>query len=996
MNLKYSKITNEQLNFLIDIGVIKFSNDGLAEVFNKLTEIVTQNKISSMISELNISAETIEFHKFEKLYLDKKDYAALTEDMKQEYKDFWLNRLIFFANIDYMWNNETFEPLNIIIPENGYVTEKSNIEVLGSVIRNNIYLNKELIDKTPLLINEEIDIDITKMEKFNNVKYKMPIKNIELISIERDKNYYIRNIQKISDQMMLASILDDLIQMDDKLFAEILLSEVCSEEEISSSNPIELLIKNIHFKNNWITSKSGTSGIYTNVLGYDLGYKNDLSDEVLNIIHKFNIKINTILFNEFNKTNDKTLEKEVFGSMKFLMDTLILLPEISFNIDPIISKELNESSLIKKMNHLQINLDGDTVKINTKDEFSEFKKLISKTIPNISSKYLFELFNNLRDDFTFNSKAVSDTSIAFGMYRLCKEYGMKINDTTKVIHNKLLLKLLENRNSINTECQTINHFILGEKITEIDKMSIEQKLMLCSTIEGNSNLLVKLLHDDFKNNFKIKDINIYINSFYEEERNIKRKTILKARTIIKTLINEKLFVAKEFSKLLGVEKNNDYIKEYERNFYKNILKEVEIFEYMRFDTPDDIRDYYLFKDLVISKDVESYKYKGMDDYVNVNILSCMLVNDLSEDYIEKFINNKEKRYLEKIDPKYCFQYFKNKNKIKFNELERFYYDSYGYHDTDKDKVNRLEDILVINDNPVFKLIKIKYKEKTNRWMADLYNNGDWIGKTDEAERISLITKLHNANLIDGAVLDLIISKEESSLIKMKCLCFLFDNYYPNENYIIKICNNDNFKFFTKEQNEKIFLEKLNRNISYMREIDINNILSLVENKERVFLSILTGFNNKNQLGFKLKDINDEFLNPNNKRLFKKIIVALNNEVLNVNKNNKDNDIYITSLLTKTMFVSEFFNQTFRTEGVLIDLIVNLSKVTQKEFDKNGSINDDLKKELVSTYVLLPSELSKLAVDKLNEGKLFHVVFSELNLINKINDSESVVRKKKKI
>lgn len=994
-NIKLAKITKKDLEFLIDINVIKFSNDGLKEVITKLFEMIENKSVDKFLTDNKITEEDIEFQSFEKLSVENNDYALMNDEEKIEYQKFWLNRLAFFANIDYLWDKETFEAQRVLLLENSKISENSNIEILGMAYNNDLLLDKEILEKTPLLIENEKEVDLDNLEKFNNVKYKIPTENLSLISVERDKNFYVKSITEISDLLTLISILDDLNKMNDNTFIEILLlSSCCSEEDLMKTPPLKIFLDKVielNNKNNWISFVSGDSNIYSRVLGFEIGHRVSLTNEMLDVIHNFNIKINTIVFNEFNRTKERRLEQFIGDAISVFMEKMVILPQMTMKIDPVIVNKLTNSNIIKKMKRLNYVVEDNIVTINTKDKFNDFKDLTKKTLKNLSSNYVFDRLNQLKDDFTYSSMSITKTHIAFGLYKLFNEYN-KVSQKTKNIYDKLVFALIEHTNT-GYEQDTFNHFILAEKITEFETLTLRDKLITLSV--RPTKFLEKLLHEDLKMKIKVKESNINIDYFYEEKESRTTKTKLKMREIIEVLTQESNFFVEDFIRVLGVDEEK--AKEYKKDFYANILDQTDIFEYLEFGRPEEVLNYYHFKDTIISK-ISDYKVRDIDSNVIAAILSCFLNNNLSEDYIVKFIkeNDKHKRELEKISFKDCFDYFAKNQKIKAKDLDKYSYDSHAFYDTDKDKVDRLSEIIKLNNNPIFKLIKEKYVERVEKWVCALYNNEKWVEEEDSKTKDYLVTNLINNKLIYGNVIGLIINKENNKNIKEKCFEILFKDFCRNEELILKILEKDNSVNFSNETNERMFLKHLIENVSFIKASSLNNLLSIMKNKEDVFIEFFMAFNKSGQMSFELKNLSTEIFNRNNKRLFKKIISAMSSNMeQSHNIEDKDKEDYIFAMIERSVIVSDFFNKSFKEDSLFIDLIVNLSKITQEEFNKQGKVNEELKKEILKTYVMLPSNLSKIAVDKLNEGKLLHVVVSEINLMEKIKDEPSTIQRKKK-
>lgn len=988
--MQVAKIDLKGLDFLIDVDLVKFSNDGLKIVFNRLKEILENNEAKNYLEQNEITEESIKFHNFQKISLSKKDYSLLSDEEKNDYMKFWLNRLVYFSKIDYMWDENTYKAENLLVLNGNYIDEQSNIEILGSAYVNGLYVNKAIVSTSPLTVVDERVINEERLEKYNTLKYKLPEKNMSLIATERDEQFYIKKINMTNDWITLVSVIDDLNKMDEKVFLKILLlSQDVDGSYIEQEDLRSVFLKFLADGGKLLSYSSGESFPYSEVLGYRIAHRDSVTDDILKILHQFNIRLSTIVFEEFNKdpAKDIKITRIAIDNIKNLTEKLVLIPELEFNIDPRLSGEIILNKDIMKNKNVSIK--KDKVIVKSEEDFVEFKELFKNTLKNVPASSINILFDEMKDDFSYNNMTVSRTSLAFSLYKLYEQYTDNVDEVLKIKQHSASLALLQHTNSINSYISTLNHFVLAEMITEFDKLSLRDKMIAISPLKNRNALLVKLLHENWTTKISIRDLNLSIRSFYQEETEITLETRLKAEEILNLLCDTSNFTDENIARVFKLAKDSEKTLAIVNNFYPNVLKDDDLFTYISFNKPNDVQKFYDLKEIMIERRVERYDINSIEEKLVGEILKCFLRNNLSYDFIEKFIDtNEHLRALEKINIEDCFNYLNINKMLKAKKIEPFY--KRHSEASNNEKYTMLMDLVNLTNNKVFSLVKSNLSPNVSKWLSELYDDKDWVNETSIKDKEVLIKGLTKLKILEEGMFSVIVRKESSHEIQLLCLEHMYSDIYKFHEMIYAFTKKD--KIFTEIENEEMFYKNI-KEVSYVRDKTLNSILALMKNKEDVFIDFFKRIIYPGHLEFNLNNLSKNLFNSENKRLFKRLISVVDHEKM-------AEDIGVEEALSvglkKLSLITNFFNTSFREDKAFIQNVAELSKVVQKEINETGILNDKIKENLLQSYVLLPNQLSKLAVDKMSDGKLLHVVISEINLVDKVKDTNNTDRSKKKL
>ena len=989
--MQVAKIDLKGLDFLIDVDVVKFSNDGLKIVFNRLKEILENNETKSYLEQNEITEDSIKFHNFQKISLEKSDYSLLSDEEKNDYMNFWLNRLVYFSKIDYMWDKNTYRAENLLVLNGNYIDEQSNIEILGSAYVNGLYVNKDIVSTSPLTVVDERVINEESLEKYNTLKYKLPEKNMSLIATERDEQFYIEKINMTKDWIILISVIDDLNKMDEKVFLKILLlSQGVDESYIEQEDLRSVFLKFLADGGKLLNYSSGESVPYSEVLGYRIAQRDSVTDDILKILHQFNIRLSTIVFEEFNKDSEKDIEitRIAVDNIKNLTEKLILIPELEFNIDPRLSGEIILNKDIMKNKNVSIK--KEKVIVKSEEDFIEFKELFKNTLKNVPASSINILFDEMKDDFSYNNMTVSRTSLAFSLYKLYEQYTDNVDEVLKIKQHSTSLALLQHTNSINSYISTLNHFVLAEMITEFDKLSLRDKMIAISPLKNRNALLPRLIHDNWATKISIRDLNLSIRAFYQDEKEITAETGLKAAAILDLLCDASNFTNKDIARVFKINKDSQQSLDLVNTFYQNILKDSDLFTYISFDKPDDVKKFYDLKNTMIERKVERYDINDVEEKLMGAILKCFLKNNLAYDFIEKFIqaNENHLRALEKIGIEDCFNYLSINKMLKAKKVEPF--SKRHIECSNNEKYTMLMDLVDLKNNKVFSLVKNKLSPNVSKWLSELYENEYWLNETSVKDKEVLINGLTKLKILEDGMFRLIVRKENSHEIQLLCLEHMYSDIYKFHEMIYAFTKED--KIFTEIENEEMFYKNI-KEVSYVKEKTLNSIFSIMKNKEDVFIEFFKGIKHEGHLDFNLNNLSKNIFNSENKRLFKRLTSVVDHEKM-------AEDIGVEEALSvglkKLSVLTNFFNTSFREDDAFIKNLAELSQVVQNEINETGMFSHKMKEKILQSYVLLPSQLSKLAVDKMSDGKLLHVVISEINLVDKIKDTNNTDRNKKKL
>lgn len=1043
--MEYKEITKNDLYNLLDNETIQFENDGIKAAFTEGMDIIKNNKIDVFVKENNLSEENIITSPFSQ---ENIVFENLTEKEKKLYIEYWLKRMIFFYQVDYMWNKDTLEDVSFLEINTNKIDINSNVENLLS--KKNIFIPSKIVNKIKKLKNNNTKIINTdELEKYHTVKYSIEIPNLSLISSIKNDDDYFREIKKIDNETNLSNIIScvkNLLKLEDLNLLRIIESLENERDELSEETDINIIMKSINRSFETDSSKlfefsDYNPQLYQSVFNHTIKYRgdnkheadleilNDLFERYYNIVLRYNMGLKAtdnenekiIVINEKNRVKQRSM---ILGIIENVVGGFEFIPDLTYQIDPALDDKVfrKGTSIYEYNGNFSVIREGESVTITSNRKTKLLKNTVIDALNFIGSEYILNSrWKNLN---TFNGPSKENEAIM--RFSLLSDMVEKhvLKNESKELQDRFKLRMLCLQASVFTQSfPDIYKFHLHqlknlEYISKLDKMDMKKKLYHFLFNENYTIDLVDLIVEkDIKKQVNVKGFAYFpYSSFSQQMNNVSNEWL-------QLIIDKSNWSMSKIAENVDISEN--IIKEFFDNRRKEIMSSIvdsnNLLEDMKIK-PETVEHILKFKETDYTGFMATHDKSDILKAINKSLLTTMMEMNISEATINDFIKDNDRV---EINGKNVIQYFINKKELSTENIDSFDADYWVSDNQKKEVINVLADIVKLEKKPLFNksnILKEVHNMLCNAFLLKVF--------TDQ-EQIFLLEKFYTKKYFDKDIgddyvykfLNLQLSEKVLKVFIKSNVKLVTDQMTFFSNFFVDLKQFSlNYKEFDVLDFCKQELHSLIKDyhLPYEKKTvdEIINLLDNTNEKIDFFIEMMVKVKNKRK-GYRIVELKDytNLFDVNNKRLFKLILKKFNEELVNI-KNTFEEDLkdanikgkyeseekespveVLTVKLKVLNSIIQHFSKKFVEEKDWVNTVINFSKLLG---DLHNSFNVNIEKDEKSLigvlYWKLPEDLAQLAVDKLDQGKLLHQLMGEINLVKYMDDKaqEKVQVKKRKI